>query len=503
MLHGARRDHHPCGSSRRKIFVCDPDSYHRRDFRFVPGGYLQKHKRRGANANCLPCGRAENGDDRGSLRRTAASDCRCRADYAERRHRGWRRRIRIRRAHRPADVLRHQRALEFRGRSGAYARIQSLRALGGFSDCRGACSPSEAAGATSGGGRKGMRYGYWLPVFGGWLRNVADENMQATWAYVKRLAQRSEQIGFDITLIAELNLNDIKGVEAPSLDAWSTAAALAAVTERIELMVAVRPTFHLPALLAKQAANIDRISNGRLTLNVVSSWWADEARKYGVSFEQHDDRYARTSEWLDVLDGVWSRDHFSYAGKYCRVEHNVLEPKPVVKPRPCLYAGGESAGAKELIAEKCDAYLMHGDPPERVREKIADLRERRAKRKLPALKFGVAGYACVRETEREAQDELRRIMDVQQSAAGYANYQQWLAGTQLEQRVSLEDYSVSNRGLRSGLIGTPEQVAERVAQFEAAGVDLVLLQFSPQHEEMDRFANTVIRRRWAASALAQ
>jgi len=347
-----------------------------------------------------------------------------------------------------------------------------------------------------------MRYGYWLPVFGGWLRNVADEKMPATWAYVKRLAQRSEEIGFDVTLIAELNLNDIKGVEAPSLDAWSTAAALAAVTERIELMVAVRPTFHLPALLAKQAANIDHISGGRLTLNVVSSWWADEARKYGVGVEQHDDRYARTGEWLEVLNGVWSRDHFSFSGKYYRVEDNVLEPKPISQPRPTLYAGGESPAAKELIAEKCDAYLMHGDPPERMQEKIADLRERRARHNLPPLKFGVAGYAIVRETEREAQDELRRITDVQQSAAGYANYQQWLAGTQLEQRVSLEDYSVSNRGLRSGLVGTAEQVAERVAQFEAVGVDLVLLQFSPQLEEMERFAEAVIRRRSAASALA-
>jgi dimethylsulfone monooxygenase len=324
--------------------------------------------------------------------------------------------------------------------------------------------------------------------------------MEASWAYVKKLAQRSEQIGFDVTLIAELNLNDIKGVEADSLDAWSTAAALAAATERIELMVAVRPTFHLPALLAKQAANIDHISGGRLTLNVVSSWWADEARKYGVSFEQHDDRYARTSEWLDVLDGVWSRDHFSYAGKYYRVEDNVLEPKPVSKPRPCLYAGGESAAAKDLIAEKCDAYLMHGDPPERVGEKIADLRGRRARHAdLAPMKFGVAGYAIVRETEREAQDEVRRITDVKQSAAGYANYQQWLAGTQLEQQVSLEDYSVSNRGLRSGLVGTAEQVAERVAAFEAAGVDLVLLQFSPQLEEMERFGRAVIGRKHTAS----
>ena len=120
-------------------------------------------------------------------------------------------------------------------------------------------------------GKKGIRYGYWMPVFGGWLRNVEDENMQASWEYTSKLARRSEEIGFDLSLIAELNMNDIKGIEAPSLDAWSTSAALAAVTKTLELMVAVRPTFHLPALFAKQAANIDHISNGRLALNVVSS----------------------------------------------------------------------------------------------------------------------------------------------------------------------------------------------------------------------------------------
>jgi FMNH2-dependent dimethyl sulfone monooxygenase len=337
-----------------------------------------------------------------------------------------------------------------------------------------------------------MRFGYWLPVFGGWLRNVQNENMPASWAYVKRLAQRSEQLGFDLTLIAELNLNDIKGVDAPSLDAWSTAAALAAVTEKLELMVAVRPTFHLPALLAKQAANIDQISGGRLSLNVVSSWWADEAKKYGVGFEQHDDRYARTSEWLDVVDGVWSKNHFSLSGKYYQVEDNVLQPKPLSQPRPTIYAGGESPAAKELIAEKADAYLMHGDPPERAAEKVRDLSSRRLKYKSEQLKFGIAGYAIVRETEKEAQEEVRRITDVQQSAAGYANYQQWIAGTQLEQRVSLEDYSVSNRGLRAGLVGTAEQVEERIAAFEAAGVDLLLLQFSPQLEEMEAFSKSVI-----------
>jgi len=339
---------------------------------------------------------------------------------------------------------------------------------------------------------KKLRYGYWMPVFGGWLRNVEDEQMETSWAYAKRLTQRAEQLGYDLSLIAELNLNDIKGVEAPSLDAWSTAAALAAVTEKMEIMVAVRPTFHNPALLAKQAANIDHISNGRLTLNVVSSWWADEATKYGIAFDQHDDRYARTSEWLDVVDGCWKQQHFSYEGKYYKVADNVLSPKPVSKPRPTLYAGGESETAKNLIAAKCDAYLMHGDPPDNVAKKVADMRERREKAGLPPMVFGIAAYCIVRDSEAEAQKEVARITDVQQSARGYANYQQWIAGSKLDQKVSLEDYSVSNRGLRAGLVGTPEQVKERLEEFQAAGVDLVLLQSSPQLEEMERFAVQVM-----------
>jgi FMNH2-dependent dimethyl sulfone monooxygenase len=338
-----------------------------------------------------------------------------------------------------------------------------------------------------------MRYGYWLPIFGGWLRNVEDENMAPTWEYASNLARRAEQIGFDLTLVAELNLNDIKGIEAPSLDAWSTAAALAAVTKTQEIMVAVRPTFHNPALLAKQAANIDHISNGRLSLNVVSSWWADEAKKYGVQFEQHDDRYARTDEWLSVLNGVWEQDHFSHDGRYYRVEDNVLQPKPVdTRHRPFIYAGGESEAAKTLIARTCDGYVMHGDAPEKIAERIADMRARRESFGLPPLQFGVAAYSIVRDTEAEAQDELKRITNVQSSASGYENYQQWLSGTQLEQKVSLEDYSVSNRGLRSGLIGTPEQVKAQIAKFEAVGVDFFLLQCSPQLEEMERFASAVI-----------
>lgn len=399
-----------------------------------------------------------------------------------------------------------------------------------------------------------MRYGFWLPVFGGWLRNIDDEGMPATWEYTRDLCLQAEALGYDLTLIAELNLNDIKGPAADSLDAWTTAAALAAVTRKLELMVAVRPTFHNPALLAKQAASIDRISQrnggGRLTLNVVSSWWRDEALKYGIPFDEHDDRYARTAEWLDVLDSCWSQQHTSYSGRFYSVQDNLLSPKPLptrtysgypsparpltapdssfpsaadwssrseaagsapspgappsatsssspkVGSRPTLYAGGESETAKNLIAAKCDAYLMHGDDPRTIAVKVADMRERRALHPhLAPLIFGVTGYCITRDTEAEASREVDRITappDPSHSPAGFANFEQWTSGSQLEKKLSLRDYSVSNRGLHSGLIGTPEQVAQRLADFEGAGCSLVLLQSSPQHEEMARFARQVM-----------
>ena len=151
---------------------------------------------------------------------------------------------------------------------------------------------------------------------------------------------------------------------------------------------------------------------------------------------------------------------------------------------------------------------MHGDPPERIAPKIADMRRRREQAseelgvELPPLQFGVAAYTIVRETEAEAQREIERITNVSAGSPGYENYRDWISNTKLEQQVSLQDYSVSNRGLRAGLVGTPKQIAERVEQFQEAGVDLLLLQCSPQLEEMERFADAVISRSKPAVAKA-
>jgi FMNH2-dependent dimethyl sulfone monooxygenase len=335
-----------------------------------------------------------------------------------------------------------------------------------------------------------MRFGYWMPIFGGWLRNVPDEGMGTAWPEIRELAVASERHGFDLTLIAELNLNDIKGNRAPSLDCWTLAPAVAAVTERLELMLAVRPNYHAPAVTAKAISTLDTIAPGRVSLNVVSSWWKDEAAQYGVPFDVHDARYARTEEWLGVVGRLLREPVVTHHGELYRLEGTHLEPKP--SRAPTVYMGGESPRAKELIAARGDAYVMHGDPPEVIAGKVAEMRERRAAAGLPPLTFGMAGYVICRDTEEEAQAELARILDVHASPEAYTSYQDFVEGSQLESQVSLEEYSVSNRGLRAGFVGTPERIAERIRAYEESGVDLLLLQFSPQLEEMARFGERVI-----------
>jgi FMNH2-dependent dimethyl sulfone monooxygenase len=224
---------------------------------------------------------------------------------------------------------------------------------------------------------------------------------------------------------------------------------------------------------------------------VVSSWWKDEAAQYGAPFDVHDARYARTEEWLRLVRRLLTEQTVTHLGPLYELAGTVLEPKPA-RP-PTVYMGGESPRAKKVIAADGDAYVMHGDPPEVIAGKVADLAGRR-RADQPPMRFGVSGYVICRDTEAQAQAELERVLDVRSSPEAYASYQDFIEGSQLESRVSLEEYSVSNRGLRAGLVGTPEQIIDRIRGYERAGVDLMLLQFSPQQEEMARFGESVIKR---------
>src|SRR5690606_34569402 len=230
----------------------------------------------------------------------------------------------------------------------------------------------------------------------------------------------------------------------------------------------------------------------RFTLNVVSGWWEEEAKQYGGDFTSHDERYERTSEFVEILKGLWTEETFSYQGKYYKIENTHLFPKPVQKPTIKLYAGGESDKGKEVISNYCDAYVMHGGTVDEVKVKIEDMKQRRAKAgKQPLATFGMAAYVICRDTENEAYAELERITNVK-DLSGYAGFKDFTTKSELEQKLQLQDYSVSNRGLRPNLVGTPEPIAERTLEYEKAGVNLLLSQCSPQLEEMERFAKRVM-----------
>ncbi|MGO2111605.1 MAG: LLM class flavin-dependent oxidoreductase [Pseudoclavibacter sp.] len=338
-----------------------------------------------------------------------------------------------------------------------------------------------------------MRFGYWTPTSGGWLRNVPEreEGTPLTFEHLRDIALAAERVGFDLTLVPELNLNDLRGQEGPVFDAWTTATGLAATTSSLEIMIAMRPTYHFPvALAAKQAATIQAIADGRLTLNLVSSWWAEEARQYGADFSAHDDRYRLTSEYVEVLRGLWTQTPYSFSGTHFQLDGTYLEPKP--QTLPTIYAGGESEAGRASITDFADAYLTHGGTVDELRDKIADMRRRREEaEREPFAHFGMAAFAIVRDTEAEAQAELERITTVREGAA-YESYKDFTSKSKLDVEVSLRDYSVSNRGLRPDFVGTPEQVAARIREYEEVGVDTLLIQFAPALTELERFGAQVV-----------
>lgn len=336
-----------------------------------------------------------------------------------------------------------------------------------------------------------MKFGYWTPVFGSWLRNVDNDNTHATWDYISKLALKAEQSGFDLTLVPELYLNDIKGQKGDTLDAWAIATGLASITRKIEILAALRPQYHQVALTAKQIATISHISGGRFSINMVSAWWEEEARQYGISFTGHDDRYGLTSEYTDVLRGFWKDSPYSHHGKYFSFDNSYNNPKP--QNRVLVYAGGESEQGRNAITQFADKYLMHGGTVEEVREKIQDMKERKKKAGLePFQGFGMAVYIIIRDTEEEAQKELERITTIKNYDEYENSYKDFTGNSQLDVEISKREYSVSNRGLRSNLVGTPEQVAEKIREYEKAGLNLMIVQCANMIDEIELIGKKLI-----------
>ncbi len=331
-----------------------------------------------------------------------------------------------------------------------------------------------------------MRIGFWPPVYGNWLMSDDPGLSNSSYAYTEAATLLAERLGFDTLLLAEHFVNPL-GPELDQLDAWSTAAALAARTERIEILAAVKPGLRSPGVIAKMGANIDRISRGRFAINLVSAWWPPEYEMLGADALTHDDRYARAQEYISIIKGLWTQDRFSFEGVYYHVRQATLAPKPHRSPHPTIYAGGESDAGKDLAASIADVYLLNGRPLEELAPIIVDMTGRAAVRGR-TLRYGTAAFVICRETEEAARAELARLAALKRGRVIGGDPR-----TVMHQKKADDKLRVGiNGGTDAGLVGTPAQIAETLRRMAAEGIETFLLQFHPTLEELERFGTEVI-----------
>src|SRR5450631_4324044 len=195
-----------------------------------------------------------------------------------------------------------------------------------------------------------IRFGIWALVHGSRAAlQDPDEPYDASWERNRRLIQEAEALGFDSTLVAQHTINPHHAPQ-DQLEAWTASAALAALTERIEIITAIKPLLYHPVVLAKQALQIEEISGGRFAINVVNAWYKPEIEPAGIVFPDHDERYVYGQEWLHIVRGLISGERVTFKGKYFNVDGYQLNPKDRHRERPTIYVGGESDPAKDLVA---------------------------------------------------------------------------------------------------------------------------------------------------------
>ncbi|MBL4926667.1 FMNH2-dependent alkanesulfonate monooxygenase [Fuscibacter oryzae] len=326
----------------------------------------------------------------------------------------------------------------------------------------------------------------------------SDFGRPPTSAYMRDIAVTAERLGYDGLLIP---------TGSSCQDPWVTASSLVHVTSRIKLLVALRTSIMGPTASARQAATLDQALNGRLLLNVVPGGDATELAADGV-FLAHDERYEAADEFLTVWRRLLATDQpVDFTGKHIRVEKARNFYPPVQAPYPPLYFGGSSPAAHDLAAKHVDAYLTWGEPPEAVAEKFADIRARAAKlgRKV---RFGVRLHVIARETEAEAWAEADRLisrLSDEDIAAAQGNQakmdshgQARMAALHGGRRDKLvvgpnlwAGVGLVRGGAGTALVGNPEQIAERLREYQAAGADTFVLSGYPHLEESVRFAELV------------
>ncbi|HBY4548887.1 TPA: FMNH2-dependent alkanesulfonate monooxygenase [Klebsiella pneumoniae] len=334
---------------------------------------------------------------------------------------------------------------------------------------------------------------WFLPTHGdGRYLGTEEGARPVDYGYLQQIAQTADRLGFTGVLIPTGRSCE---------DAWLVAASMIPVTQRLKFLVALRPSVVSPTVAARQAATLDRLSNGRALFNLVTGSDPAELAGDGV-FLDHTERYEASAEFTHIWRKLMEGETVTFNGKHQRVRDAKLLFPPLQQPRPPLYFGGSSEVAQELAAEQVDLYLTWGEPPAQVEEKIAQVREKAA-RHGRQVRFGIRLHVIVRETNEEAwqaADSLISHLDDETIARAQAAFartdsvgQQRMAALHNGRRDKLEispnlwaGVGLARGGAGTALVGDAATVAERINEYAALGIDSFIFSGYPHLEEAYR-----------------
>jgi dimethylsulfone monooxygenase len=304
----------------------------------------------------------------------------------------------------------------------------------------------------------------------GAMRLIPEASGDGLRASMVEPVLRAEELGIDYLLVAQRWWGTGAEIEGSSYDCLAMTAYYAALTKRIRLITAVHPGFFLPAPIAKWGASLDRLSGGRWAINVTTGWHEAEFGMYGADLLEHDERYARSREFIEVLRGAWSQEALDYAGRFYRISNLRLEPRPI-SPALEVWQGGQSPVACEMASSHSDWMFLNGGPPQKIRAIIGEVRERAA-RTGRRVRFALYCIPLCRETDAEAERDLAAMLDkvdgemiARRNARTGGARGMW---TSPDDRLTQLD---TNEGFASRLIGSPKTILSRMLEFHELGVD--------------------------------
>ena len=341
-----------------------------------------------------------------------------------------------------------------------------------------------------------IKFAYWVPNVSGGLV-ISDIPQRTSWDfdYNRKLAQIAERAGFDYAL-TQIRFTAGYGADNQH-ESVSFSQALLGATEKLRVIAAILPGPWNPVLAAKQIATISHLSNARIAVNIVSGWFRGEFKAIGEPWLDHEERYLRSEEFIRCLKGIWQQESFTFAGDFYRYRDYSLKPKPR-DPQPEIFQGGSSRAARDMAARVSDWYFTNGNTPDGLRQQVDDI-QHKAVQNRHQVKIGVNGFVIARETEQQAQQVLREILDhANPEAVKGFQHEVKNAGSASPEgegnwaKSTPDDLVQYNDGFRTNLIGTPQQIAERIMALKDAGADLLLLGFLHFQEEVEFFGREVI-----------